>query len=78
MVHITLSSPPILSKSKLTYASLWRTVFRALTKKMKNVPALVAEDNTQSSLQGVGGELGAAHPVSSFMDRLCQDPHCGL
>ena len=48
MVHITLSSPPILSNSKLTYASLWRTVFRALTEKMKYVPALVAEDNELS------------------------------
>ena len=48
MVHVTLSSPPILSKSKLTYASLWRTVFRALTEKMKYIPALVAEDNELS------------------------------
>jgi len=48
MVHVTLSSPPILSKSKLTYAFLWRTVFRALTEKMKYVPALVAEDNELS------------------------------
>ena len=48
MVHVTLSSLPILFKPKLTYASLWRTVFKALTEKMKYIPALVAENNLLS------------------------------